>query len=338
MPAYDDKFLYPAWGISLGLHLAAVVLAVTFAAQVKPVLKEEIFQWNVSLVQAIQPEPASERTESVVKPVQPPARVVSVPPVEPMPETVMHRVALQQTVQMVHSVIEPVKPVEQKAVEVVKSKVELPPQFKVEPIEQQVETPQPKVEVAEAPKPKVEPVVAQSQPVTVATSAEPVEARPMHHEPVAHTPAAAPPHEVSVAHAMPAPVSHQESRHPLDRETTEIAQAAAPIQTAKAVAPGSDTKADYRWLADSLWKRVTELKRYPSSARLNGVEGKVVVKAVIRSDGHLADVSIQKSSGHPELDAAAVETVKLATPLTITQELKRAEVVVSLPIVYSLAQ
>jgi protein TonB len=82
---------------------------------------------------------------------------------------------------------------------------------------------------------------------------------------------------------------------------------------------------------------VAELKRYPASARLNGLEGKVVLKAVIRADGHLAEVSVQQSSGHAVLDAAAMEAVRSATPLTMTKPLKRHEIVVSLPIVYSLS-
>ena len=60
-----------------------------------------------------------------------------------------------------------------------------------------------------------------------------------------------------------------------------------------------------------LWRRVADLKRYPSSARMNGEEGKVIVKAVIRSDGHLADVSVKKSSGHELLDAAAAAELGL---------------------------
>ena len=88
---------------------------------------------------------------------------------------------------------------------------------------------------------------------------------------------------------------------------------------------------------ESLWRRVAELKRYPSSARLNGQEGKVVLKAVIRSDGQLAEVSVQKSSGHTILDAAAIEAVKLACPLYMKHAISKPEIVVSLPIVYSLA-
>ena len=100
---------------------------------------------------------------------------------------------------------------------------------------------------------------------------------------------------------------------------------------------GSEVKTDNRWLAESLWRRVAELKRYPSSARLNGQEGKVILKAVIRSDGQLADVFVQKSSGYSALDAAAIEAVKLACPLEMKHALGKPLIVVSLPIVYSLA-
>jgi protein TonB len=109
------------------------------------------------------------------------------------------------------------------------------------------------------------------------------------------------------------------------------------MQTAKAAPSGPEVKTDHRWLAESLWRRVAELKRYPNSARLNGQEGKVILKAVIRSDGHLIDVTVQKSSGHQILDAAAVEAVKLACPLHMKHAINKPEIVVSLPIVYSLA-
>ncbi len=105
----------------------------------------------------------------------------------------------------------------------------------------------------------------------------------------------------------------------------------------KASVSGSELKMDHRWLADLLWRRVAELKRYPNTARMNGQEGKVIVKAIIRSDGHLADVFVQKSSGYSVLDAAAVEVVRLACPLHMAQAIGKPQIVVSLPIVYSLA-
>ena len=57
------------------------------------------------------------------------------------------------------------------------------------------------------------------------------------------------------------------------------------------------------------------------------------MRAIIRSDGHLAEVTVQKSSGHNVLDAAAMETVRLACPLHMKHAIGKPEIVVSLPIV-----
>jgi len=330
------------WGLSLIVHAVAVGVALAFVAQVKPVLKDEIFQWDVALVEAPKVEPSPERTEPDAKLVLAKVHETLAPPAEPTPETVMHRVAPQQSVQMGHPVIEQVKPVEQELeplpepkVEPVERKVEVVQQ-KVDPVEQKVEVPQPKVEAVV----NAEPLIAQNRPVTEAAPTETLEERPAHHESIVRETAVAPSPEPPV---MSATSSHAAADGPPTAEPTSAATAPgpavtdAPVQVVKATAAGSEVKADHRWLAESLWRRVAELKRYPSSARLNGLEGKVVLKAVIRSDGHLAEVTVQKSSGHSVLDAAAMEAVRLACPLHMKHELGKPQIVVSLPIVYSLA-
>jgi len=323
----EHSFSIPAWGVSLALHGAVVWLAVLFTAQVKPVLVEEIFKWDVAFVEPVKSDstsepmaqPASAPAEQVSPPLQAP-RAAARRSVEPPPDTVMQRVAPQQTVQMVHPEAPPPNPVEQREepVPAVKPVQETP----AEPVEQIVEAPKPQPEPAtplrEAdPVPPADPVIGHAQPT------EAVESRPM------ETPAkpSAPEPLISSAPAEPA-AAVPSPPHSAPQE--------APIQTAKAP-PGPAAKVDHRWIAESLWRRVAELKRYPSSARLNGQEGKVILKAVIRADGHLAEVSIQKSSGHQILDAAAIEAVKLACPLHMKHAIGKPEIIVSLPIVYSLA-
>lgn len=127
--------------------------------------------------------------------------------------------------------------------------------------------------------------------------------------------------------AVRSPISEQ--KEAVGRETDQV------VAKSSRQTPG--TKADYRWLAESLYHRIAELKRYPSAARLNGWEGKVVLRAVIKADGNLADLRVQKSSGFDALDQAALDTVRQACPLHLKHELGRPEVVVSLPIVYSLS-
>jgi protein TonB len=298
----ETRFFFPAWGISLTLHGAAVGLAFAFATQVKPILPEDIFTWDVALVEAAKPESMSEQVPSAMSPEQAPAKIASQPRLKRTTE-------VSQAVKTLEQKIEP-PPI--KPAPMIEQKIENS-QPREEPIEQHI------VERTESTESKVEPVIETKEP-------EPVAAPPAQSEPVAV--AAAPPssQEVSAPQEAPADSPSQEAR-------TDP----APMEVAKAPASGSETKIDHRWLAESLWRRVAELKRYPNSARMNGQEGKVILKAVIRSDGQLADVMVQKSSGHSVLDAAAIEAVKLACPLHMKHAIGKPQIVVSLPIVYSLA-
>jgi protein TonB len=245
-------------------------------------------------------------------------------------ETVMHRVAPRESVQMVHPKVQPMPHVEE-PLPLMKSEpppVVSPPQRIVEPVEEQVvETPkmtsEPVISKESEPVQTAEPAMTQQQPVAVPPSYEAVETRP------AETPSTP---------SMPEPVaSLSPESAPVLPSPPSSGPAEAPVQVAKAAPSGHAVKTDHRWLAESLWRRVAELKRYPSSARLNGQEGKVILKAVIRSDGQLVEVSVQKSSGHHVLDAAAMEAVKLACPLHMKHAISKPEIVVNLPIVYSLA-
>jgi len=291
----DNRFFLPAWGISLALHSVVVGLALAFVSQVKPLLSEEVFKWDIGLVQEARPETVSAQIQSSVIPERVPVRA--------MPQSSPRRT--------VTKVFQASRPLEQKA-------------ESVQPIEQKVEVPQVREEPVE--RSIAEIVQPTSEPVAVAALSEPVESRSAQQEPVAVAPAPPSSSEVPVAQEAFAPVSAQDGR--VD---------AAPVQVTRAAGLSAEAKLDYQWLAESLWRRVAELKRYPNSARMNGQEGKVILKAVIRSDGYLADVSVQKSSGHSVLDAAAIESVKLACPLHMKRAIGKPQIVVSLPIVYSLA-
>lgn len=297
----ENRFVFSAWGISLMLHGTVVGLVFLFAAQVTPILQENLFQWDVALVESSKPDSAAEQREPILAPEpQPVKRMVAARP-RPVPETPQPVMA--------------VEPLEQK----------------VEPLQpaiEQVSAIPEKVEVAQArEEPIAPPLVEMTPPVAEPTTAarEP-DSQPVQEEPAVVASAPVSPTEVSVAQEPPV-----QAPQPLQSEQ------AASVPVVKASVSGSDMKIDHRWLADLLWRRVAELKRYPNTARMNGQEGKVIVKAIIRADGHLADVFVQKSSGYSALDAAAVEAVRLACPLHMAQAIGKPQVVVSLPIVYSLA-
>jgi protein TonB len=67
----------------------------------------------------------------------------------------------------------------------------------------------------------------------------------------------------------------------------------------------------------SAWKRRVErvgTLNYPSAAQRQGLTGNPVIEVAILSDGRLRDASIRRSSGHAEIDAAALDILKLASP------------------------
>ena len=96
-------------------------------------------------------------------------------------------------------------------------------------------------------------------------------------------------------------------------------------------------KPDLSWLTDSLRNKVQESQRYSTVARLNGLEGRVVLRITVKENGDLL-VAITNSSGHDILDQDAVEQVKRLSPLPLSQPLGRAQQVLNLPISYSLNQ
>ncbi|MBE5529531.1 hypothetical protein A9J41_05310 [Laribacter hongkongensis] len=71
-----------------------------------------------------------------------------------------------------------------------------------------------------------------------------------------------------------------------------------------------------RAYADGWRRKVEDVGRlnYPESARAQGLAGRLVLAADIAPDGTLLSARIEKGSGQPELDSAALNIVRLAAP------------------------
>jgi len=67
---------------------------------------------------------------------------------------------------------------------------------------------------------------------------------------------------------------------------------------------------------DSWRRRVEQVgtANFQNLAKQSGVSGSLVLEVVINSDGRLRSATIQRSSGHAQLDDAAREILKLASP------------------------
>ena len=267
--------------------------------------------------------------------------------VEPVPPTVTRQVQAREVPQPVQrevqAVMETVQPIErpEPAPEVVNL-----PSPEMKPIETIVRDVASADAIREATTPIEQTVVQPVPSVTdaarevspVVTSQSSIESR-QETTVVTRAPVTAP--------ADSAPVVQQtetvESTPAVPREASQpVQEVMSPVESspppliARSITPRPATKADYGWLADSLFRRVVELRHYPRTARLNGFEGKVVLRVSIKQDGNLEDVSVVQSSGHESLDNAAMEAVRRACPLHLKHELERPKVVMTLPVTYSL--
>ncbi len=325
------------WAVSALFHGIALTVALGLMAQVKPVVPKEAFKWDVALVE---PRRTQAEPQAATTPTQEPAKPTTrqAAPAHAQPQMVTQTVQTREVTPVVQreirQVVETSQPIQQ--IMAVQQRIEA-----VTPVKEQ------------------QPAEVQQIAQAVVESIAPV----VHHEAVSTEPA------ITAASVQQA-VSHPEpttsaSTHPVETRAIETASltrdpdmpaspapAAAPAsdvkppeavvresapQVAMATRPTPGVKADYGWLAESLRRRLAEIKRYPSTARLNGWEGKVVLRAVIRADGHLSEVKVHRSSGHESLDNAAMEALRLVCPLHLQQPLSTSELAVYVPIVYSLA-
>jgi protein TonB len=223
-----------------------------------------------------------------------------------------------------------------------------PQPAKPEPVQQK----QPMKKVVETEPQEVEPRIKEvEKPVetiheavtTIPRTVEPVEPpQPKTPEPVAKAETKPETKEVARAESAPPVVQTAPPPPPVRQQTVEPTKepVPAPIQEASVrtqpAAPANGRKTDFGWLAQTLWDRVARLKRYPHSARLNHLEGRVVVRAVITESGELAEVDVTESSGHQILDEDALEVIRRACPLKLRHPLGRPHVVVQVPINYRL--
>lgn len=310
------RFQASGWIISLCLHGTAIFLAGLLAARIGLAPPSSSFHWDVTVIGAQPPAtPAQAAPDpqtlaaAVIRPTQrrAPATAVRPTPSHTAPQTTPTTTTASLPVDAPYEAATVLTPPTQE------------PQQLLEPTRT---GPLPEPEVT---RPEPEVARMEPQPALHATSA-PVEA------PLPPQTAASPATATPLASESSLPTSAVPS------STTE--QVAAPSQTAS-LAPSSNTtqatrKPDYGWLAGPLLQRIETLKQYPVTARLQRLEGRVVVRIVIQEDGDITSATIAKSSGHDQLDQAALETIRQASPLTLSQPLGKSSVTMQIPLGYYL--
>ncbi len=98
--------------------------------------------------------------------------------------------------------------------------------------------------------------------------------------------------------------------------TAEPIQSSTPSST-PANAPLALTRPNLKASAfqRALLTHIARYRHYPEQARSDRVQGTVQLVFAMRRDGMVTDVWIKGSSGHKNLDAAAVDTIRKAQPL-----------------------
>jgi len=329
----DGQYRLQGWAVSAFVHGLALTVALGLTARVETVVPKEAFTWDVALVETERPQ---EMNQAEIRPILEPAKPSQSPAssVPSQPQIVTQEVQSREVTPVVQrevrQVVETSQPIQQTLA--VQPRTEA-----VTPVNEQQPT-EVQQAMVEAAAPVVQHEAVTAEPVVTAVQAPQILTKPETAEAPAHpveaqaveTASVTNPSDPPAPPAPPAPAANDA------KPSESVARESAP-QVAMAPRSTPAVKADHGWLAESLWRRVAELKRYPSAARLNGWEGKVVLRVVIRADGHLADVRVQKSSGYDELDRAALEAIRLACPLHMKHELNTSEVAMNIPLVYSLA-
>jgi TonB family protein len=347
--------------------LVSAALALVSELTLPPQL--EVFTWDVAVVETpTPPEPVAASTPPPVAPAPPTPQPVKTPvpkksdPVKPEPV-----VQAQQPVESIqpvqetqpireHQLVQETEPVrEHQLVQ------ETEPVREHQPVQetQALTTAQPvRHTMAEQVATATQPVQTDTRPSREVThavsrshvpveSAESVEQTVATVQSVAHTETTVQDHAVASAPAASERALIEASHAPIETaqkvEQPVAAQALPavqqrvmrhmPVRTRPAAQP------DYGWLAQALWANVEQRKRYPSEAKLNRWEGKVVLRLTIEQRGtsiYLVDLALEESSGHAVLDRHTQEVVRKAFPIKVKHTLAQPQIQLYLPFSYSM--
>lgn len=130
---------------------------------------------------------------------------------------------------------------------------------------------------------------------------------------------------------VPPPTPAQPRQRAPELPAQEASVAAAPITPPLPPGPSEASPGADSWEA-RVMGRLERHRRYPNSARARREQGIVLVRVRLDRDGRLLALALEHSSGHPGLDAAALETFRRAAPLPPLPDDKPAPLELSLPV------
>ena len=313
-PGISDPFIRfhaSGWIISLCLHGSAILLGGLLVAKIGLAPPSSSFQWDVTVVGSQPPATpaqvapgAQPPATAVIRPVQrnAPAAVLRPTPSQAALPTIPATTSSSSATVERNTIEAALTPPHQAPAQLLERAPVVPPPPELQEAKDELQT---SLHTTSAP------VEAPADPRSLPQMANPLRA------------------DAPLAPEMSGPTSQPPSE-----------LATSPAQTASLVPSSSTTQAlrkpDYGWLAGPLLQRIEALKQYPATARLHRLEGRVIVRIVIQQDGYITSATIARSSGHDVLDQAALETIRQASPLTLSQPLEKSSVTMQIPLGYYL--
>ena len=297
------------WMLSVILHGLGIGTAMVLAAEFSILPREKSFQWDVSLVTAAHPEPVSSDLPTPVLPAFAHRRVT--------PEGGSPRSNSAKTAS--HKTITASSPIGAAPSDLPSHDLPRIHDSERMPLRKSKTThdvPLPKDMVPPKPStPHEEPQVTSPELTSVFPVAKPVSGE------------IAPPEVDLWEHSLLA--SEPSIQEPVRVPNRPLPQYRDPVVS-------QTLQADYGWLAQVLFTKVEQLKRYPHTAKTHRWEGNVVLQAIVREDGEVRDITIVESSGHPTLDQEAIALLERTSPISLKHPLGQPHIVVQLPIGYRL--
>jgi len=105
------------------------------------------------------------------------------------------------------------------------------------------------------------------------------------------------------------------------------------------VESGAPDAAGLRQYRLALASEARRYRRYPEAARRAGLAGTVEVRVSIAASGVAAQTELTRSSGHAQLDTAALEMLRLAAERTkLPEALRNRQFAVLLPVVFEVEE
>ena len=144
--------------------------------------------------------------------------------------------------------------------------------------------------------------------------------------------------EIVVEEPKPQPeekiVEELQPEEQIEKEIVEQPQPESPQEIVEVINPQKEVMLRYQ---DMVKQKIEFCRRYPPWAKKQGIEGTVLLKFIILSNGVCKDIKIVQSSGFNILDKEAISTIERAQPFPpIPPELKASSLPMEVSIVFTL--